>query len=143
MQLYFDSPKVWTPPPDQPLSEVLTAVQIPISQSTIATWDEYLDLLAQRVEWMIQQETDLDRACRTIHRYLNEAGMDHQIWNLPDPNEEPINWATAITLQNPELRVRMSMRSTWDFPLQSIESPEVLELIRQTSLETWLQAMAE
>lgn len=141
MQLYFDSPRVWTPPPDQPLSQVLAAIQVPAHQSTIATWDEYLELLAQRVEWMIQQKADLTQACRMIHRYLNEAGMDHQIWNLPDPNEEPIDWATAITLANSELRMRMSMRSTWDFPLIAIESPEVLEIIRQTSLETWLQAM--
>jgi len=141
MQLYFDSPKVWTPPPDQPLSQVLAAIQVPTYQSTIANWDEYLELLAQRVNWMIQQEPDLDQACRLIHHYLNEAGMDHQIWNLPDPQEEPIDWAAAITLGNPELRIRMSMRSTWDFPLIAIESPEVLDIIRQTSLEAWLQAM--
>lgn len=136
---YSDSPKIWSPPPDQALSAVLAAVQVPITQFQIENWEEYLERLANRVEWMIQQEADLNQACRMIHRYLNEAHMDHQIWNLPDPEEDPQQWAEAITIHNPELRLRMSMRMTWDFPLVTIDNPEIIQRIQDTPLEVWLQ----
>ena len=141
MSLYMSTNKAWIPVSTEPMSDVLAAVLVPHNQDQIPSFSEYLELLAMRVEWMIQQE-EQSEAWQMVNHYIKRGGMYYEVSNWLERDEPPDKWALALTEGNPYFQEKLNYALETNFPVTVTENMEALGIIERTPLSEWLQLMA-
>lgn len=84
-----------------------------------------------------ESATDAE-ANRAIRQF---GGMSYPVLAQLKENE-PHQWAIALTEGNPYFQEKLNYALSNSFPVQVTENPAAMEAIAQTSLEEWLQLMA-
>lgn len=157
MAIYLPSTsKFWTPPTEDSLILQLTAVLVPQKTTEIQSYNQFLELLSDRLDWMIRETLEQEN--------LSEEELYQQILNtlsrgemyqlvMPEMDESTLAWAEALTTSNTEFQEAMLLLrpSDWtegvtlfDFPAQPMTGNRlemVQTLIQETSLEEWLNRM--
>jgi hypothetical protein len=121
-------------------TQVLTAVLVPQTLTEISNFSQYLDLLAMRIEWTIQQEIDRATALNAIENYIQSGGMSYPVLAQLQ-QDSPQQWAIALTHGNPHFQEQLIYCLETTFPVQITADPTALEIVKRTSLEEWLQLM--
>lgn len=146
--MYLQTNKVWVPATENSTVHQLTAVLLPPDQEQITTFQSYLELLAMRVSWMIQQEEKM-KAIKMIEQAIVQAWIS-QI-ETPATSASPQEWAESITMSNPTFQEALMFLDPSDrpldhnlleFPAEAIDlNPEIQERLQETTLEEWLALM--
>ncbi len=143
--------RVWAPPIEDFLTQQLTAVKGLENQQQIHEVVEYLNLLADRVAWMIREWVNQDvgrteqDAFQLIATHLHQGKM-MSLW-LPSLADSIEVWAENLTLYNAYLHEALLMLCIqnptrtvlFDFPVQlTQEREDLIKVIQETDLEAWL-----
>ncbi len=146
--MYLQTNKVWIPATEDSTVHQLTGVLIPPDQEQITTFQSYLELLAMRVSWMIQQEEKRE-ATQMIEQAIVQAWIS-QI-ETPATSAPPQEWAESITMYNPTFQEALMFlapsdlplgQNLWEFPVEASNlNPEIQERLQETTLEEWLALM--
>lgn len=157
MAIYLlSTSKFWTPPTEDLLILQLTAVLVPQKMTEIQTFNQYLELLSDRLDWLMretleQENLSQEELYQQILNMLNQGEMYQLV--MPEMDESTLAWAEALTTNSTELQEAMLFLrpSDWregvtlfDFPAQPMTGNRleaVQTLIQETSLEEWLNRM--
>ena len=145
MNLYMNTTKAWMRTSSEcgvPMTEMLSAVLVPQNQSEIPYFYDYLELLAQRIEWMIKLFSNQKVALELIEHYVDMGGMSHALSSQLQADSSPWQWASALTEGNAYFQDKLNWTLETRFPVPVSENPQAIETVRETSLESWLQIMA-
>lgn len=145
--MYLEADHAWLPLTQDSTVRQFTAV-LTRSENSLQGMENYMNLLMLRLNWMIQQENP--QTARTqIQRAVNEAQL-YQL-DLPLMDASNLEWAQALTIYNFELQERLMFlhpedlteeQTLLEFPLEVIPStPKVKKLIREMTLNEWLERM--
>lgn len=145
MSLYLSNPNVWAP--QDSMAANWMGVLVPSDQKEIATREEYLTLLCDRLEWLIYQwqseEPNLVSPYSLIHQAMIRAGM---LQPLPSLQDSPWQWSEAVILHNPVLIDKINLELAVDFPIPVLSHPDEIEAnlnrIADMQLEEWLSQMS-
>lgn len=111
MAIYLPSTsKFWTPPTEDSLILQLTAVLIPQKVTEIQSYNQYLELLSDRLDWMIretleQENLSEEELYQQILNTLSQGEMYQLV--MPEMDESTLAWAEALTTSNTELQEAM------------------------------------
>jgi hypothetical protein len=152
MTLYLlnDKSIAWMPPSSTGMVGTWGAVLVPSQQEIILNRSQYLELLALRVEWLLQEWMDAEeltpkQALNLLRKYLDDRQVNSAAILPPQLNDSaPLNWAKALTVENQELWEKFCLQTESNFPIQPNQSDPAeqelaLGLIEEISLEEWLQ----
>ena len=153
-----NNPQVWTPPHESHLLAVL----LPANETEIATEERYLELMVQRLTFLIQHwMTHYEASQRETETLLDTAltnlnpNQFRPSFTSPDGKRMPLEtwrktWAEALVRHNPILRQRLN-RQAISFPVTAIANEEEKENLlsmfqdsdeMEPNLEEWLITLA-
>jgi len=159
MPLYLETQTVWQPTTEDSATMQVAAILVPPAQESIQRWQHYLNLLMQRVDWMIQQEASQEAAWELMRNAVRRAQLD--AIQLPqtaglDADELPDStaWAEAMTLHNLEFQELLQAVKPLDatdylfnFPSPTTSETAAVEqvqsVIQTTTLSEWLELMVD
>ena len=148
---YFENPAAWSPhqtaEPGQPLTHLdsLYWVIAPQGHNQIQSYEEYQDLLANRVNWMIQQwMTDQLVEMPEVHQMLTGMLNDAEIPQFYTPNQEeatPLVWARAL-VESPWMSSHWTLEIQPEYPIPMESDPAeqdwIITAIQEQTLEEWV-----
>lgn len=154
MSFYFPNPNVWAPPQDARLLTVL----LPQNETQISTSQHYLELLAQRIAWLIERwMADREASQRQVEQRLSQAvaQISPAQWtpSITDQRGQPLPlyrwrqaWGETIVIHNGSIQERLSqLEIAFPIPVENDEETKeaLLWMFRsdpqmEPTLEDWL-----
>ena len=98
---YLERPHLWLPPTESSSAHRLAAILSPHPEP-VTTMDDYLYLLGDKVEWLIQREESLEEAYEMIWGFLDYGVF--QMLEKPERDQNITQWAWSVTLYNSPLQ---------------------------------------
>lgn len=159
MSLYLETQTVWQTATEDSATMQVAAILVPNELKSIDRWEQYLELLVERVDWLIRQEESQEAAWNLMRDAVRRAQLDGI--QLPqtaelEPDELPgsIAWAWAMTRFNFKFQEMLGLTKPLDakgylfeFPQPTTSTPEqvaaVEDVIQTTTLSDWLEVMID
>lgn len=148
---YYQNPTAWSPHQKAEPGKTLIHLDsfywviAPQSHSQIQSYAEYQDLLANRVNWMIQnwmadQLVEMPEVHRMLNQILNEAELP-QFYTPNQVEATPQTWARAL-VESPWMSSHWTLEIQPEYPIPmeevSQEKGWIISGIQEQTLEEWM-----